>query len=134
MIVADTNVIAYLSIEGEHTALAERVMRQDAEWIAPLLWRSEFRNLLLLHVRQEWFGLDHALKLLEQAEQFMFGREHIVSSAPVMNLAIRSGCSAYDCEFVVLAQEIGVPLVTSDQKILSAFSDVAVSMNRFVST
>ena len=86
MIVVDTNLIAYLLINGERTQRAEAVKQRDSEWAAPLLWRSEFRNLLSLYVRQEIFGLDHAINLLKNAEEIMQGRDTI-SSVSVMKLA-----------------------------------------------
>jgi predicted nucleic acid-binding protein len=48
MIVVDTNLIVYFWIQGEHTALAERIMRKDAHWVAPPLWRSGFRAFVAL--------------------------------------------------------------------------------------
>ena len=132
MIVVDTNLIAYLLINGEWTQRAEAVKRRDSEWVAPLLWRSEFRNLLSLYIRQEIFDLDHAINLLKSAEKIMQEREHTISSVSVMKLAASSKCSAYDCEFVALAQDLSVPLVTSDQKILTAFPATAVSPDDFL--
>lgn len=37
MIVADTNLIADLLIEGEHTEQAESILNTDSEWVAPHL-------------------------------------------------------------------------------------------------
>ena len=52
MIVVDTNVIAYLFINGDQTEKAKSLLLYDAEWIAPFLWRSEFRNILALYIRK----------------------------------------------------------------------------------
>ena len=45
-----------------------------------------------------------------------------------------SKCSAYDCEFVALAQQLNVKLVTEDKKIISEFSDIAVDIDTFLKT
>ncbi len=50
MMVADTTLISYYTIQGEHTKTAVEVRRKDPEWAAPLLWRSEFLNVLWLYV------------------------------------------------------------------------------------
>jgi len=46
MIVVDTNIIAYLYISGEKSLQAEQLLSFDSLWNAPILWRSEFRNVL----------------------------------------------------------------------------------------
>jgi len=50
-----------------------------------------------------------------------------------LSLVSSSHCSPYDCEFVALAQQLGVPVVTSDSQILSEFPATAVSLDAFVS-
>lgn len=132
MIVADTNLVAYLLLEGEHTAAAERVLEHDPHWIAPVLWRSEFRNVLALYLRQELLELEQACRLMEEGELLLKDREYSLPSESVLALAASSGCAAYDCEFVALAQRFGIPLVTSDRRILSAFPDVVVDPRRFL--
>ncbi len=51
MIVVDTNIIAYLYISGERSQQTEKLLSIDANWNAPLLWRSEFRSVLSRYLR-----------------------------------------------------------------------------------
>lgn len=131
MIVADTNLIAYLFIEGDMTERAKAVFINEKEWAAPFLWRSEFRNVLALYIRQKLITLDTAKLLMTQAENLMLNHEFEVNSSDVLDLAKTSACSAYDCEFVALAKKLGVKLVTSDKKLLSAFPSIAVSLDGY---
>jgi len=129
MIVTDTNIIAYLFLPGEHTRDAEALYAQDHSWAAPVLWRSEFRNVLALHLRKGLLELVDALAIQEEAEAMFLGREYDIPSAEVLSLAQESGCSAYDCEFVALARQLNVPLVTEDRQVLKVFPDVAKSLS-----
>ena len=54
-----------------------------------------------------------------------------VASEQVLQLATSSRCSAYDCEFVAAAQQLGVPLVNEDRAILAAFPHLARSLDQF---
>ncbi len=131
MIVVDTNVVAYLLLESERTAQAERALALDPEWTAPLLWRSELRNVLATQVRGGLLAAGEARRLQAEAERLLAGGEYGVASADVLELAAASGCSAYDCEFVALARDLGVPLVTVDRDLLAAFPDRTVPLERF---
>jgi predicted nucleic acid-binding protein len=131
VIVADTNLLAYLYLPGEHTAKAERVLVKDREWAAPILWRSEFRNVLALYLRRNLISAELALEAFREAEAIMTGREYAVETSRVLDLVRESSCSAYDCEFVALAQELGVPLVTSDKELLRNFRRITVSPTQF---
>ena len=125
MIVVDTNVIAYLWLPGDRTRQAESLLKEDPDWNAPLLWRSEFRNVLAGCLRRGDLDLDTALQIVDEAEGQMRGREFSVPSAQVLARVAASDCSAYDCEFVALAEELGVPLITSDEKVLRSFPAAA---------
>jgi predicted nucleic acid-binding protein len=133
VIIADTNLIVYLLVRGQNTAEAEAVYRKDPKWGAPRLWRSEFRNVLGLYLRRNLIGMEAALETMEQAERLIVGQEFEVESSRVLRLAATSGCSAYDCEFVALAQDQGVPLVTSDRALIAKFKPTVVSMGTFCS-
>lgn len=132
MIVVDTNIVVYLLLTGEHTEAARGVLQRNALWAAPLLWRSELRNVLSRYVRQHHLELLDALVMQRTAEELFAGREYAVDSSQVLEAASISGCAAYDCEFVTLARALGVALVTSDKQVLVAFPDIAVSPSQFV--
>jgi predicted nucleic acid-binding protein len=131
VIVVDTNLIGYLFLTSDRSELAELALRKDPEWAAPLLWRSELRNVLVQYVRRSLLGLGNAQRIMIAATDTMRGREYQVSSDPVLRLAAESGCSAYDCEFVALAQDLGVALVTADREVLRAFPEIAVGLDAF---
>ena len=133
MIVADTNLIAYLLIDGPFTSEARAVYEKDQDWVAPSFWRSEFRNVLVLSLRRGITGFTGALEVMEDAHLLMAGKDRDSPSARILRLAADSGCAAYDCEFVALAQELGVPLVTSDRALITKFASTAVSMTAFCS-
>lgn len=128
MIVVDTNVLAYLYLQGEYTAAAERLLSDHPEWAAPQLWRSEFRNILAGCIRRGMLDLQQAIALQREAEALLTSSEYIVDSEAVLELVGDSDCSAYDCEFVALAQMLEVKLVTMDAKLLKAFTGTAVPL------
>jgi predicted nucleic acid-binding protein len=131
VIVADANLFAYLLLPGDLTSSARRVLTRDPVWAAPLLWRSEIRNVLLGALRKRRLALQDAVEAVEVAAELVRGREYTVQSSDVLRLAQGSGCSAYDCEYVALAQDLGVPLVTADRELLKAFPAATRSLAEF---
>lgn len=128
MIVVDTNVLAYLYLPGDHTARAEALLEREPEWAAPVLWRSEFRNILAGYLRRKTLSFDQACGLQSEAEGLLAGAEYEVESPAVLELVRDSDCSAYDCEFVALAIKLNTRLVTVDKKLLRAFPKRAVAL------
>lgn len=127
MIVADTNLLAYLLLPGAYTDLADKVWEKDDEWAAPVLWRSEFLNVLAGYIRKGLLTRSAALDAFRRAEAVVGGREFPTDAEKVLQLVERSTCSAYDCEFVALAEELGVALVTSDTRVLANFPKRAIT-------
>ncbi|MBP7049594.1 MAG: type II toxin-antitoxin system VapC family toxin [Phycisphaerae bacterium] len=132
MIVVDTNVIGYLYLASDHSTQAEQAFSRDPLWAAPLLWRSELRSVLTLYIRKKLLGLADAQQVMGEALHMMRGREYETASHQILALAAASTCSAYDCEFVALAKDLDIPLVTVDRQILRQFPDAAVSLAEFV--
>lgn len=128
MIVVDSNILAYLYLPGDFTADAEALLEREPEWAAPVLWRSEFRNILAGYVRRKMLSFEQACSLQAEAEALLAGYEFEVHSREVLERVRDSDCSAYDCEFVALAERLGAKLVTMDKKVLQAFPRLAVSL------
>ncbi len=127
MIVVDTNIIAYLFLESEHTPRARQWLAMDNEWHVPPLWRSELMNILALYMRKDMLSLKQAIAIQEQAANRLSQYEHEPLAKDVLTLAKQSGCTAYDCEFVATARALDCSLLTADKPLLKAFANITVS-------
>ena len=132
MIVADTNLIAYLLIPGEKSDLADAVLQKDAEWATPLLCRSELRNVLTFSMRHQGMTLSQAQQTMARAENLLAAHEYSLPSDLILELTAKTTLSAYDAEFVALADQLGIPLVTQDKGILKAAPHIAVDPKTFI--
>lgn len=132
MIVVDTNVIGYLFLTSDRSPQSEQALLIDPQWAAPLLWRSEFHSVLALYIKRNLLSLQDAGQIMDEATSLMRGKEYEVASLQVLRLVSTSTCSAYDCEFVALAQDLAVPLVTVDSQVVRQFPSVVTSLDAFV--
>jgi predicted nucleic acid-binding protein len=132
MIIVDTNIIAYLHVNGKSTPLAIQLLEKDSTWVAPPLWESEFRNLLLNYIRHDLMKLEDGISLMEDALITMQNRDLAPSNTLTLTLAASSALSAYDCEFVALATELNCQLVTVDKQIIRTFPDTAISLEEAI--
>ena len=128
MKVVDTNVIAYFFLGGEKGQNAKSLFKEDSNWVAPILWRSEFRNVLTQYLRRNMLSAPQIRTVMNKAEQLFRGSEYRVPSPQVFDLVENSTCSAYDCEFVALAKDLGIMLVTNDGKLLRDFPTYTISL------
>jgi predicted nucleic acid-binding protein len=132
VIVVDSNVIAYCWLNGPMTGRAQRVRVKDPEWHVPVLWRSEMRSILAGYLRDGSLSAAQARRVMRQVEEALAGCEHLVSSDAVLEVIEATRLSAYDAEFVALANELSVPLVTEDKAVRKALPETTLSMNGFL--
>ncbi len=133
MIVVDTNILAYHCLPGPWNNKTEHLLRIEPEWTAPLLWRSEFRNLLCRYLRRGEIDLTTAQAIMINAIETLKGGEQAVSDHVVLQLITQSRCTAYDCEFAALAAALGTVLVTEDKALLAAFPKLCRSLDQMLS-
>lgn len=132
MIVVDTNILAYRWLPGPQGVKIEQLLTIDAEWAAPPLWRSEFRNLLAGLLRSGKMTVSEAEAALHKAKVCLVAGEHSVSDQAVLALVTQSRCTADDCEFAALAEALGTVLVTEDKALLAAFPKLCRSLSQMI--
>lgn len=96
--IADTNVVSALMLKRAVKTVVTVCFVGDPDWRVPFLWRSEFRQT----------------------------KEHVIEAHQGLDLAIRTDCSTYASEFVVLARQLECPLLTFYRKLLQLFRDMAI--------
>ena len=128
MIVVDTNVMVYLLTGVGPGKEAARLLANDPEWAAPPILLSELQNVMVGLMRRRQIGLRDAEDICRDARAVLGDRTPSVPTPPVLETAIEGRMSAYDAEFVVLARQLGIPLVTADRAILEGAPDVAVPL------
>lgn len=127
MIVVDTNVVAYLLIEGDRTGDAQLLRLADPDWRSEPFLLVEFSNLLATQVRAKALSAAQASSLLDSASRLIAGWLD-VSHADALAAAIHSRVSAYDARFVACARQLSAPLVTEDARLRAATPGVSMSI------
>ena len=126
MIVVDTNILGYLFIKGEHSDRVEQLLVEDSDWVAPRLWLDEFLNVLATMERVGKMESQEADAVLTDAIELMEDRSYDVPAQRVLATARRTGCSAFDSQFLTLAEDLGLRLYTFDRKLIDRSGGVAV--------
>jgi predicted nucleic acid-binding protein len=134
MIVVDTNILAYLFIAGEKTALAQQLFQREPVWITPAIWPHEFLNVLASFVKFGGGTIEEARNIWQQSQRFMAGRVVETNLAQALELAVLHDLSTYDAQYVTLAQNKQCLLVTEDKKLTGKLPGTAVSMTDFLQT
>ena len=132
MIVVDVNVVAYYFIAGDRTEVARDLMRVDPDWRMPTLWSHEYLNVLATYARHGGATIAEIRELWRLARDLLVSREQTVEPEAVLGIAADHKISAYDAQYVVLAQRLRTVLVTEDRRLVKAFPSIARTMEAFV--
>ena len=132
MIVVDANIIAYLFIKGKRTEQARELYAQKPDWTAPPLWQHEFLNVLATMIKQSNRDVADALNLWQQAQTLMLNQERAIALSDALVLATTHGISAYDAQYVTLADGLNCVLVTEDKRLVQKFPGRAMTMQTYL--
>ena len=127
MVVVDTNILAYLLIEGDHTKEAQALFARDADWRSDAFLMIEFSNVLATYRRGGGLSRGQAESLLAEAERRIRGLVN-VPHARALRVAEQFAVSAYDARFLASAQSLGGRLVTEDAKLRAAAPTLTLSL------
>jgi predicted nucleic acid-binding protein len=108
---------------------AARAVVESAEGVAvPALWQSECANALVGLTRRGYLDIETALEMYRDARAVFAPRETQVNREAAIRVADERRLSAYDAEYLVLAQELGCKLVTNDRRLVEAAPETAVDL------
>ncbi|MEO7724532.1 MAG: type II toxin-antitoxin system VapC family toxin [Chthoniobacterales bacterium] len=129
MQLVDTNIVAYLLIDGDHTAAALELRRRDSDWRSESFLLVEFTNVLASSIASKRMTLSQARDFLTAAVTLLDGRLGRLSHLSVLEASVRYRVSAYDGRFLALAERLGLPLVTEDAKLRRAAPALTQSLD-----
>ena len=134
MIVVDVNVVAYFLVEGEKTAAARDLLRRDPDWRLPALWRHEYLNVLATFAREGGATIAEARTLWPRGVDLFGSREQGMDMESALIVATENRISAYDAQYIALAQKRQTICVTEDRRLLKRFPALTRTMQAFGAT
>jgi predicted nucleic acid-binding protein len=134
VLIVDTNVVAYLLIEGDYTVAARSLHRRDDDWRSEAFIMVEFTNVLTASIAARRMNLVLAQQFLADATSLLHGKLTSIPHDSVLSLAVQYRVTAYDARFLALAQQLDTPLVTEDAKLRAAAPKLTQSLAEALAT
>lgn len=128
----DTHLAVCLLLPGNANQRAEELLVRDSRWVVPGLFFSEFKSVLSGLLQQGAMNLNDAIAYVNEAERVLERAPFSPDHGRILALSLSSGCPAYACEFVALAEMLEVPLVTVDPQVLQAFPQLAMAPSAYL--
>lgn len=112
MTVVDADTLIRLILDRSDQVRASFLA--DPDWAAPPLWHSDFRGALARRIEKGTLTLERAVKAYEAACRIIAGNEPEPDARLVLELTMTAGLDGYDAEYVAVARQLGVPLLTAE--------------------
>jgi len=122
-LVIDASVTMAWCFEDEMTPLADAILERLQQEVAvvPDLWHLEIANVLLVAGRKGRISEAHTERFLALLSQLPIETATAgIEVSSVLDLGRRYSLSAYDAEYLLLAQMLGAELATLDQSLAAA--------------
>ena len=117
--------------EDEATAATETVLDllRDDRAVVPALWTLEVANVLLVAERRDRLTESQASHFLALLAQLPIDIDTTaVDAAALVAVGRRHMLSGYDASYLALAERLGVPLATCDERLAAAARTAGVSL------
>ena len=98
------------------------------------LWRHEYLNVLATFVRNGGATITDGQSLWRRGVDLFGAREQSVDMESALVLATGNRISAYDAQYIALAQQLQTFCVTEDQRLLKIFPTLTRTMQAFGAT
>lgn len=128
MIAVDSNILAYLLIDGGRTAEARMLLERDPDWHSDVFALVELTNIFATSIRAGQLDFSRATNALAEAQALIDPGLHAVAHAETLILANRFRISAYDARYLGVALALGVPLVSEDRRLRKAAPELTRSL------
>jgi predicted nucleic acid-binding protein len=129
VLLVDTNIVAYLLIDGDYTEAAQRLRKSDPDWRSEAFLMIEFTNVLATYIATKRMALLQAQDFLSKANALLEGKLARIPHVAVLAMAGRYRVGADDARFLALADQLGSRLVTEDAKLRAAAPALTQSLN-----
>lgn len=127
MIVADSSVVAFLMIEGELTDAVRELHRIDPDWITPPILNHEMLNILAAVGAAE--KSSGAMEVIwRDVRALLASRQQVPDPVRSLRLAVELGISGNEAQYLCLAESLGLPLITQEERLLRSAPERAVGV------
>jgi len=133
MIVVDASVVAFLFIDGEESGIVRKLYQRDPEWVTPPILNHEMLTILAAVGSME--GDSTAVEAIWREVRGVLGtRQQIPDPVRSLRLAVELGISGYDAQYLALAAQLHLPLLSCERRLLDALPGRVVNPESYLAT